>query len=92
MEPLRERRTHQSLTRDNIRLLTLQPGLFNDPIYYQLKQVSLIARHAYKALLYVWGNTRDTTPIILNRSLYHITKNLEYALRYLYYKESPRVL
>jgi hypothetical protein len=30
--------------------------------------------------------------MILDRTLYHITKNLEYALWYLRYKESPRVL
>jgi hypothetical protein len=92
MEPLTDRRTHRPLTRDNIRLLTLQPGLFNDPIHCQLEQVSLSAGHAYKALLYVWGNARDTTPIILDRTPYHIMKNLEYVLRYLYYKESLRVL
>jgi hypothetical protein len=92
MEPLTDRRTHRPLTGDNIRLLTLQPGLFNDPIYCQLEQVSLSARHAYEALLYVWGNARDTAPMILDRTPYHITKNLECALRYLRYKESLRVL
>ena len=92
MEPLTDRRTHRPLTRDNIRLLTLQPGLFNDPIHCQLEQVSLSAGHAYEALSYVWGNARDTAPMILDRTPYHITKNLECALRYLRYKESPRVL
>ncbi|KAH8745020.1 heterokaryon incompatibility, partial [Hyaloscypha sp. PMI_1271] len=57
-----------------------------------LKQVSLSARYTYEALSYVWGNARDTAPMILDRTLYHITKNLERVLRYLCSKESPRVL
>ncbi|PMD61292.1 uncharacterized protein K444DRAFT_526233, partial [Hyaloscypha bicolor E] len=75
-----------------IRLLTLQPGLFNDPIHCQLEQVSFSTGHAYEALLYVWGNARDTAPMILDRMPYHITKNLERVLRYSRCKESPRVL
>ncbi|KAH8800161.1 heterokaryon incompatibility protein-domain-containing protein [Xylogone sp. PMI_703] len=92
MDLLTDRRTHRPLTGDDIRLLTLQPGLFNDPIHCQLEQVSLSAGHAYEALSYVWGNTRDASPMILDRTPHHITKNLECALRYLRYKESPRVL
>ncbi|KAH8797863.1 heterokaryon incompatibility protein-domain-containing protein [Xylogone sp. PMI_703] len=92
MDLLTDRRTHRPLTGDDIRLLTLQPGLFNDPIHCQLEQVSLSAGHAYEALSYVWGNTSDTSPMILDRTPHHITKNLECALRYLRYKEFPRVL
>ncbi|PMD17924.1 hypothetical protein NA56DRAFT_578071, partial [Hyaloscypha hepaticicola] len=92
MDPLTDGRTHRPLTRDNIRLLTLQPGLFNDPIHCQLEQVSLRAGHTYEALSYVWGDARDTAPMILDKTPYHITKNLECALRYMRYKESPRVL
>ena len=92
MDPLTDRRTHRPLTGDNIRLLTLKPGLFNNLIHCELEQVSLSAGHAYEALSYVWGNTRDTAPMILDRTPYDITKNLEWALRYLRYKESPRVL
>lgn len=92
MDLLTDTRTHRPLTGDNIRLLTLQPGLLNDPIHCQLEQVSLSAGHAYEALSYVWGNARDTSPTTLDRTPYHVTKNLECALRYLRYKESPRVL
>lgn len=92
MDLLTDMRTYRPLTGDNIRLLTLQPGLFNDPIHCQLEQVSLSAGHAYEALSYVWGNARDILPMILDRTPYRITKNLECALRYLRYKESPRVL
>lgn len=92
MDLLTDRRTHQPLTGDIIRLLTLQPGLFNDPIHCQLEQVSLSAGHSYEALSYAWGDAKDTSPMILDRTPYYITKNLECALRYLRYKESPRVL
>jgi hypothetical protein len=85
-------RTHPLLTRDNIRLLTLRPRLFNDPIHCQLEQVSFSARHAYEALSYVWDNARDTALMIPDGTPYHITKNVEYAWRYLRCKESPRVL
>jgi hypothetical protein len=87
MDLLTDRRTHQPLTRDIIRLLTLQPGLFNNPIHCQLEQVSLSARHAYEALPYAWGDARDTSPMILDRTPYYITKNLECALRYLRYSK-----
>ncbi|KAH8725333.1 heterokaryon incompatibility protein-domain-containing protein, partial [Phaeosphaeriaceae sp. PMI808] len=75
-----------------IRLLILRPGSFDDPIHCQLKQVSLSAEHAYDALSYVWGNASDTSPISLNGTPHHITKNLEIALRYLRHRESPKVL
>jgi hypothetical protein len=92
MDLLTDRRTHQPLTGDIICLLTLQPGLFNDPIHCQLEQVSLSAGHSYEALSYAWGDAKDTSPMILDRTLYYITKNLECALRYFRYKESLRVL
>ncbi|OXV07873.1 hypothetical protein Egran_04363 [Elaphomyces granulatus] len=83
---------HRPLTGDNIRLLILRPGSLNVPIHCQLEQVSLSDGHAYEALSYVWGNASDTSPMSLDGVLYHITKNLECALRYLRHKESPRVL
>lgn len=83
---------HRPLIGDNIRLLILRPGSFDDPIHCQLEQVSLSDGHAYEALSYVWGNASDTSPVSFNGVLYHITKNLECALRYLRPKESPRVL
>ena len=75
---------HQPLIGDNIRLLILRQGSFDDPIHCQLEQVSLSDEHAYEALSYVWGDASDTSPISLNGVLYHITKNLECALRYLH--------
>lgn len=83
---------HRPLIGDNIRLLILRPGSFNDPIHCQLEQVSLNDGHAYEALSYTWGNASDTSPMSLDGVLYHITKNLECALRYLRHKESPRIL
>jgi hypothetical protein len=68
MDPFTNRRTHRPLTGDNIRVLTLQPGLFNNPIHCQLEQISLSAGRAYEALSYVWGNARDTAPIVLDKS------------------------
>ena len=92
MDLLTDTRTHRPLIGNDFRLLTLQPGSFDDPIHCQLKQVSLNAGHAYEALSYVWGNASDTSPMSLDGTPYHITKNLECALRYLRHKEFPRVL
>lgn len=83
---------HGPLTGDDIRLLILRPGSFDDSIHCQLEKVSLSAGHAYEALSYVWGNASDTSPMSLEGVPYHITKNLECALRYLRHKGSPRVL
>jgi hypothetical protein len=92
MDLLTDKVIHWPLTEDHIRLLTLRPGLLNDPIYGELEHVSLSAKHSYEALSYVWGDASDTSSMILDRTLYPITKNLECALRYLRSKEAPRVL
>ncbi|KAF1828623.1 HET-domain-containing protein, partial [Decorospora gaudefroyi] len=92
MDLLTDKGIHRPLTEDRIRLLTLLPGLLNDPIYGELEHVSLSAKHTYEALSYVWGDASDTSSMILDRTLYPITKNLECALRYLRSKEAPRVL
>ncbi|KAJ4301911.1 hypothetical protein N0V90_004007 [Kalmusia sp. IMI 367209] len=89
---LMDTKTLRPLAGDNIRLLILQPGSFDGPIYCQLEQVSLGAGHAYTALSYVWGNASDTSSISLDGKSYNITKNLECALRRLRYNTSPRVL
>ena len=53
MDILKDKGIHRPLTEDCIRLLTLLPGLLNDPIYGELEHVSLSAKHTYEALLYV---------------------------------------
>jgi hypothetical protein len=53
MDLLKDKGIHRPLTEDCIRLLTLLPGLLNDPIYGELEHVSLSAKHTYEALLYV---------------------------------------
>src|SRR5690349_8943294 len=74
---------HRPRTGDNIRLLILRSGSFDDPIYCQLEQVSLSDDHAYEALSYVWGDASDTSSMSLEGVQYTITRNLERALRYL---------
>jgi Heterokaryon incompatibility protein (HET) len=38
---------------------------------------------SYQALSYTWGDASQTRPILLNDSLFRVTKNLEVALRHL---------
>jgi hypothetical protein len=78
------------LADSNIRLLTVRPGLFNDPIRCELEEASISG--AYEALSYLWGDPNHTSPISLNGSTFEITKNLECALRHLRCKESSRCL
>jgi hypothetical protein len=80
------------LAENEIRLLVLGPGSFQDPIRGQLHQVSLGAQPSYEALSYVWGDDNDCPTMTLDRSSFPITKNLECALRHLRSKQSARVL
>ncbi|KAH8787674.1 heterokaryon incompatibility protein-domain-containing protein [Hyaloscypha finlandica] len=84
--------SHRPLLGDEIRLLLLPPGAFNDPICCRLKHVSLSACPVYEALSYVWGDATQTSPMTLNGASYPITKNLESAIRHLRRREGSRTL
>ncbi|KAJ4347317.1 uncharacterized protein N0V89_011257 [Didymosphaeria variabile] len=75
---------------DDIRLVTLLPGVMADPIQCQLKVATLQTK--YEALSYVWGSESDARPISVNDHELHVTFNLESALRRLRMKKQQRVL
>jgi hypothetical protein len=83
-----------------IRLFTLLPGAFQDPIKGFLTLVSLESNPDYEALSYVWGDPTVTLLIHiaaggLDSSGYFeagVTTNLESALRHLRLKDVPRCL
>jgi hypothetical protein len=72
----------EPLQQNEIRLVTLQPGVWTDPIECGLSNVRLDGAR-YRTLSYVWGSRNVTRQIRLNGNTYPVTVNLESALRYL---------
>lgn len=75
-----------------IRLLELQPASFDGPIQGKLSSTSLDDPCAYEALSCRWGRAEFSEVIQLDGQSFHITKNLEAALRYLRDESSQRAL
>ncbi|KAF2009755.1 hypothetical protein BU24DRAFT_473958 [Aaosphaeria arxii CBS 175.79] len=73
----------QPLRDDNIRLIRILPGNWEDEIRCDLYTESLSKRPKYHALSYVWGSALVKKPIKLNDSTFEATTNLESALRHL---------
>ncbi|KAI1173990.1 heterokaryon incompatibility protein-domain-containing protein [Nemania sp. FL0916] len=66
-----------------IRTVRLLPGAPEDPVRCTLKEVPLTRDNTclnYEALSYVWGDPKDTVPILVNELQFHITRNLNDAL------------
>lgn len=66
-----------------MRLLTLEPGLWDTCIKCRLSHANLTDKPIYDALSYMWGNATDIRQILLDGHVWEITANLEVALRYL---------
>lgn len=67
----------------SIRLVTIEPGEFQDEIRCYLRTVLLDSCPAFEALSYVWGDPNITRPISLNGQPFQVTVNLESAIRHL---------
>ncbi|KAF7945151.1 hypothetical protein EAE96_009930 [Botrytis aclada] len=80
------------VSKKEVRLVTLLPGGFSEDIYCTLATVSLIDEPVYEALSYVWGDPTSKCDINLQGVSFPVTTNLESALRYLRYRNLPRVL
>ncbi|KAL8783756.1 MAG: hypothetical protein Q9195_009283 [Heterodermia aff. obscurata] len=98
--------------RQEIRLMTLFPGSFIDPILLSIQRKPLTTTQipSFEALSYAWGNISDRQHVfILKKSklaakwkkmtfsssgwtTLSVTSKLSEALRYIRYKEAPRVL
>ena len=75
-----------------IRVLTLLPGNWHDPISCELRVVPLNDDPAYFALSHVWGDPKVTLPIFLHKHALQVTSNLENALRRLRGPTKPMVI
>jgi hypothetical protein len=74
---------------DAIRLVVLLPAIDKRVI---LCNSRLRNNPDYEALSYVWGDPHITKQIILSDKKFHVTTNLEAALRRLRYSSKPRLL
>ena len=64
-----------------IRLVVIEPALFQeDDIQCELEVVD-IANAKYEALSYAWGDATSKSPISLNSKSFEVTTNLERAIR-----------
>ena len=72
-----------------IRLVVILPGATLDRIYCRLYYIQL-ADTAYEALSYTWGSNSSFRSITVNGFPFHVTKNLEVALKWLRYPDKER--
>jgi hypothetical protein len=79
-------------TKDRIRLLSLAPGSFEDPIQITLSAHTVDQLPSYEALSYVWGEKICKKPAQVDGCKLDITKNLDVALRHLRHRNDNRVL
>ncbi|KAL8868177.1 MAG: hypothetical protein Q9174_005159 [Haloplaca sp. 1 TL-2023] len=70
-------------TRKEIRICTIHPGAFDDPIHCSLLTVSLDDNPKYETLSYAWGPPLFDHEILVNGSILKVTKNLHNAVRYI---------
>jgi hypothetical protein len=77
---------------DHIRILSLAPSEnLSDPIHVQLSVVKLADDPNFVALSYCWGDATDKLPIFCNEKQFHVTKNLDSALRHLRDESKERI-
>lgn len=71
-----------SIPRNEIRLLRLQPGKFDDEIQCTLRHISLDECSEYTALSYTWGNPVNSKPVLIDGFNFNVTLNLYNALQH----------
>ncbi|ORY13702.1 heterokaryon incompatibility protein-domain-containing protein, partial [Clohesyomyces aquaticus] len=77
---------------EDIRLLQLLPGTYDEPIVCNLFQIDSLTLYEYEALSYVWGPNENPSVIYVNDWQLAVTKNLEMALRSLRDENNSRIL
>lgn len=78
---------------NEIRLLSLLPAKFEDPIYCEVLHESLDNKDLkYHTLSYVWGDPVVKSPILVEGHLKEVTTNLRHALQHLRKEERELVI
>ena len=75
--------------RREIRLVCIAPASQDASIVCNLMYASLEDECQYLALSYVWGDPSRTLPIQIDGQVFHVTENLEAALRHLRLISTP---
>jgi hypothetical protein len=75
-----------------IRLVELKPGDQNDPIILRLFVAELEHAPEYEAISYVWGDPKNTLPVLCNGRRLDITVNLRAAFIRVRLTDRPRIL
>lgn len=79
--------------RNEIRLLTILPSTKAESIIRcSLESVSLDNSPEFKAISYVWGDASKKTDIIINDTLFYVTRSVDKTLRLLRRKDRRRVV
>ena len=86
-----------NLSNNEIRIINLSPGNFEDEIYCTAQTISLDTlsenlEKIYEALSYTWGTSEKRKTIYLNGKPLKVTLNLYVALQYLRYPSKSRCL
>ncbi|KAG6354961.1 hypothetical protein INS49_004042 [Diaporthe citri] len=81
-------------SKEEIRIIHLLPGDFDDTINLELATVSLASnpKPQYDALSYVWGQEQCQTPAFVNGRPVTVTSNLDIALRYFRHQHDEKTL
>lgn len=72
---------YEHLGGDEIRLVNLHPGSWDDPVTCQLETRRLEDCPKYLALSYVWGDMDDQIPVMVNGQRHRVGMSLFTALR-----------
>jgi hypothetical protein len=76
----------------HIRLLHIEVGYNEQPLYCRLVGASLTCSPSYEALSYTWGTTEKNSSITCGGLLLFVTQNLHEALRHLRQPNRERVM
>ncbi|KAK8058990.1 hypothetical protein PG994_009438 [Apiospora phragmitis] len=68
-------------TRNEIRIIRINPGQRQDDVSCQLETVSLDGKPKYDTLSYTWGSSKDTSTIYVNDQPVRVSVNLWDSLR-----------
>ena len=75
-----------------IRIISLKPGLYFEPLVCDLIQTSLGGPLTFEKLSYVWGDPELVSQILVDGHELRIHASLDIALHHLRLKDAPRLL
>jgi hypothetical protein len=75
-----------------IRLVELLPGAGNEPVSLRLLIAELGHHPDYEAISYVWGDARQTTPVLCNGRPFNITISLDAVFKRVRCPDRSRIL